>query len=131
MALKSKCASKAFAITDIVKIIGDFKNQFERASDIEKLNNLTAFQNLVFELFSCKNDSGIIIRNENEDRLEIRICFHNSTYITIQFICYEKYKRIPYYYEPLFLDKQHKSIDLQYQLSEYILNDNMVLEFFK
>ena len=74
-------------------------------------------------------DSGIIIK-QNDNRLAIRICKHKNPTTTITFETFEKYKRQPYYFDTLFLDMTDTPIQNQIKLSNHILNDDMLLEFF-
>ena len=124
-----KYANKLFSITDLIKHIGNFKHQFEKAYDIEKLNNHPHFQHLLFHIFYYKCDTGITLRKDNE-RMVINI-FHNHPYIVLTMETFEKYKKLPYYFDATFFNSNNKAIDNQRALSCRILNDNMLLEFFK
>ena len=131
MKMKSNYTSKIWVITDLIKCIGAFKHQFEHCLDREKLNNTNYFQNLIFHLFHNQYDSGIILRQKkNNDRLCISICKHKSPMVLISFEIFEKYKRTPKYFDTLFLDFNENPLHNQMKISNHILNDNMLLEFF-
>ena len=70
-------ACKVFAITDLVRCIGDFKYEFELAHDIQQLNNMTAFQELVFRTFYCKCNTCMMIKHNNK-MLNIKIFKNNN-----------------------------------------------------
>ena len=127
-----KYTHKLWSITDLIKMIGQYKHEFEHANDIEKLNQVNSFQSFVYHLFYRKYDSGIIIRSKmNNDRLHISICKHQYPDIIISFELYEKYKKIPYYADTLFLDFNKTPVDNQLVLANHILNDTMLFHFFK
>ena len=128
--MKSTYTNKVFAITDLTKYIGCFKHQFELASDIEKLNNQFSFQSLVYHLFRYQTDTGLIIRNNNQ-RLMIKICKCKNDIILLTFQTFEKFKRLPYYFDTLFLYKENTPLDNQNKLANHILNDTMLLPFFQ
>ena len=122
---------KVWSITDLIGIIGSFKKMFEHASDIEKLNESTSFQHLVFHVLARGFDSGLIIRDRySRDRLHISICKHRKPIIVVTFEILEKRKRIPYYFDILFLDSNSSAITNQRKLAEMILNDSLLLPFF-
>ena len=130
--MKSTYANKVFAITDLTKYIGSFKHQMEQCMDIEKLNKIFSFQSLVYHLFHHIYDSGITVRNTIDDnRLSIRICKHKNPIIPITFEVFEKHKRIPCYYDILFLDFKDKPIDNQNKLANHILSDEILFPFFQ
>ena len=60
---------KVWSITDLIGVIGSFKKLFEHASDIEKLNESTAFQHLVFHVFGHTFDSSLIVRHKGAERV--------------------------------------------------------------
>jgi hypothetical protein len=124
---------KVFQITDLIKYIGKFKKQFEDADNIDKLNNTYIFQNLICLIFGnkCEHDSGLIIKNGEDDRLIINICFHNHNHIHIRFTTFQKYQRNPYYFDFILLNKNIIPIDNQYLFSTFIINDSILLPFFK
>ena len=126
-------SDKLWQITDMIKLIGSFKKEMERATDIEKLNTIPTFQHLVYHIFNPSEfDSGLIIRNTlNEDRLMISICRHKQPFVLLSFSCLEKYKRIPYHFDTLSINLDHSSVDNQSQLVTMILNDNILFHFFR
>ena len=119
-------------ITDLIKMIGQYKKLFENITDIEKLNQSHSFQSLVYHVFYRQYDSGIIIRNKmNNDRLHISICKHQYPDIITSFELYGKYKKRPYYVDTLFLDFNEMPIDNQRVLANHILNDSLLFHFFE
>ena len=126
-------SAQVWRITDLIKLIGKWKHEFEKAIDIEKLNRIEVFQHLVYHIFNPSEfDSGLIIRNTlNEDRLMISICRHKQPFVLLSFSCLEKYKRIPYHFDTLSLNLDHSSVDNQSQLGTMILNDNILFHFFR
>ena len=124
---------QVWQISDIIKCIGNWKHQFECASDRERLNNCFDFQHLLYHVFNNKFDTYILLRL-NTHRLTINICFCNQQYIDIIFRCFEKYKRKPYYYDNITFNRKqinNKPLSIQYKLAQTILNDNMLLPFFQ
>ena len=124
--------NKVWRISDLIKTIGRFKHEFEKAQDVERLNTSHSFQSLVFHLFYYKYNSGLVVRNNyNNDRLHISIINSKYPSVVITFEVYHKYKRLPYYFDILFLDCNNKSIINQSTLAQHILNDHMILSFFQ
>ena len=123
---------KVWQITDLVKYIGQFKHEFERATDIEKLNQIKVFQHLVFHIFNPSGfDSGLIVRNTlNEDRLSISICKHKPPIVMVSFSAIHKHKRNPYHFDTICLNLDNSSVDNQRQLATMVLNDNILFHFF-
>ena len=121
--------NKVWSISDLVKYIGSFKKEMERAGDIQKLNETYHFQHLIYHIFSdTEYDSGIVSRKDGE-RLVIKICQCHKPKKSIIFEVYEKYKKKPYLNEVLILDANNALHD-QRQIAEYILNENILLNFF-
>ena len=131
--MKSKYfTKKVWSVTDLIKLISKYKHEFEHAHDIEKLNNLHVFQHLVFHIFHRKYDSGMILKSEiTNDRLQITICKHKYPYVMITFDTYEYRKRRPFYVQQLFIDFNEQPINNQQMLSNFVLNDSMLLQFFE
>ena len=125
--------NKVFAITDLVRVIGDFKHDFERASDIEYLSANNQFQHLVYHIFNNICDSSMLIRNlHNSERLAINICVHKKPYIVVRLGAFHKYKRLPFYIDILFLDTEKSPIFNQRQVvANNILSDEILLPFFQ
>jgi hypothetical protein len=125
--------NKVFQITDLIKHIAKFKHQFEYAEDIDKLNNTHIFQNLVCLIFAnnCTHDHGLIVKSSEDERMIINVCFHNSNHIHLRFSVFGKYKRVPYYFDFILLQKDDPPLHNQYLLSQFILNDDILLPFFK
>ena len=124
--------SKVWTVIDLIKEIGFFKKMFEQASDIEKLNQSRTFQELVYHVFGRVYDSGLIVRNMyNNDRLHISICKHKKPIVIVTFEILHKRKRIPYYFDILFLDMNSSALSNQRILTKYILNDCLLLWFFR
>ena len=123
-------SAQVFTITDLVKKIGHYKKEFEEAQDIYYLNNNFHFQQLILLIFNNIYDSGLTIKNKNQDdqRLMIKICKHKPILLTFEI--FQKYKRIPYYVDQLFLDVKKSALYNQKEISKYILNDSMLLNFF-
>ena len=97
--------NKVWRISDMIKKIGEFKHKFELAQDVEKLNCTNTFQSLVFHIFYYKYGSGMVVRNNiSNDRLHISIIKSKYPSVVITFELYHKYKRLPYYFDILFLD---------------------------
>ena len=123
--------NKVRQITDLIKVIGQYKHWFENISDIEKLNNTRLFQHIVAIIFNCNNDNGVIkYDNRTGERLSIRICQCSSDIIIVQAELLHKYKRISYYMDTLFLHKNSNPVDSQRLLTDWILNNQMLLHFF-
>ena len=123
---------KVWKISDLIKLIGSFKKEMERATDIEKLNKTRSFQQLLNHLFFYQYNSGLILRNQiNNDRLSIKINKYNYPVVFIVFEAYEKHKRTFYYSDNLFLDLDHEAVYNQQRVGQHILNDNMLLQFFQ
>ena len=123
---------KLWQITDLIKLIGSFKKEMERATDIEKLNSIEVFQHLVYHIFNPSEfDKGLIIRNTlNEDRLSITICKHKLPAIMISFSAIHKHKRNPYHFDTLCLHLDNNSMDNQRELTTMVLDDNILFHFF-
>ena len=82
-------------------------------------------------MFHSVFDSGSIVRQKgNTDGLSISICKHKSSMILISFQIFEKYKKQPYYFDKIFLNANNNPLHNQRTLSNYILNDCMLLDFF-
>ena len=129
----STYANRVFSISDLLKHIGKFKHEFESASDREKINDNFDFQHILFHIFHNKFDTGIIMK-DNTDRLKMKVCFCNPQYIDIIFDCFEKYQRIPYYSDNIIFSAQQidtESLTAQYELANFIINDNILLPFFQ
>ena len=124
-----KFAQKVWRITDLVKMISKWKHMFEQVSDIEQLNESTTFQHLVWHIFGRIYDSSLIVRH-NTERLHISICKHKSPLVITTFKILEKRKRIPYYFDILFLDSNSSALTNQRKLAQRILNDSLLLPFF-
>ena len=74
------------------------------------------------------------IKIHNQDtqvRLHIKICKHKKDVTIINFLCYEKYNRKGCYLDTLFLDYKENSLYNQRIVAECILNDNILLQFFR
>ena len=125
--------NKVWRLSDIIKTIGKYKHEFEKAQDVERLNTSHSFQSLVFHLFYYKYNSSVIIRNNhNKDRLNISIVKSKYPAVVITFEVYHKYKRLPYYFDILFLYfNNNNALNNQLFLTQHILNDNMLLTFFR
>ena len=124
--------NKVWRITDLIKVIGRYKKEFETISDIEKLNSTRLFQHLVAIIFSCKCDNGVIkYDNRTGERLNIRVCKCDQQTIIVRTELFKKYKRIPYYCDTLFLDKNSNPVDNQRILADWILHDQLLLPFFR
>ena len=122
---------KVWLITDLIRVIGSFKKLFEQASDIEKLNKSPAFQHLVFHVFARISDSGLIIRDSySKDRLHISICKHKKPMVIVTFEILAKRKRLPHYFDILFLNSNESALTNQRKLAERVLCDPMLLYFF-
>ena len=112
--------------------IGKWKSMFENQCDIEKLNNTVFFQYLIPIIFYLKYESGITKYNaKNDDRMQIQVCKCNSQITVIQMDLYHKRKRIPYYHDSILLNNNEKPLVNQRKLAEWILNDQLLLDFFK
>ena len=128
---------KVWQITDLVKLIGKWKSEFEKVWDVEQINNNNDFQNLIYLLFICNYDSGVVVRKNSTEhnepnRLMIKICKHNSGFYLIHFEVYQKRKRTPEYetmhlIEYLITDP----IEIQMNLAELIIDNDTLLQFFK
>ena len=125
--------NKVWRISDIIKTIGKYKHQFEQAQDVERLNMSHSFQSLVFHLFYYQYNSGMVMKNTiSTDRLHISIIKSKYQSVVITFELYHKYKRLPYYFDILFLDfSNNNALHNQFVLTQHILNDNMLLTFFQ
>lgn len=122
--------NKIWRITDLVKEIGKWKTEFELTNDIEKLNEIQHFQNLIYLLFNSRFDTGLILKTE-DTRLHIGICFHVENTIVISFEMFEKYQRKPCYKNLFCIGNSEVPYKIQYQLAEFILQDDKILEFFR
>ena len=123
---------RVWRIIDLVKLICSFKRDFEHNTDIQKLNNTYLFQHLIPHIFFLKCDSGVVkYNNQNRDRIRIEVCKCDPNITTIQVELFETRKRTPYYFDILFLDNDKEPIANQRKLSEWILNDSLLLELFR
>ena len=123
---------KVWRITDLVRLIGLFKHDFEHNMDIEQINNTYLFQHLIPLIFFIRSDSGVVKYNaKNDDRMRIEICKCNPQITVIQFDLFHKHKRTQYYHDSIFLDNDKEPLVNQRRLSECILNDSLLLGFFK
>ena len=119
---------RCWQITDLIKLIGSFKHDFEHNMDIQKLNNTYTFQHLIPIIFYL----GCVKYNtKNGQRMRIQICKCNPQITVVQFDLFEKRKRIQFYHSTLFLINDNKPLDNQRLLSEWILNDSLLLDFFR
>ena len=125
--------NQVFRITDLVKIIGSFKKEFELADDIRRLNDNSLFQQLILLIYNSLHDAGIITKNEKEERLQIKICFCLKIIplIIIDFKIYEKYKKKHKYRNMFFINPDDKAYITQQDLSKFILDQDVLLSFFK
>ena len=125
-------ADKLFAITDLVKEIGKWKSMFEHQDDIQRINITYLFQHLTPLIFFLNHESGITKYNDcNDDRIQIQVCKCDSRITIIQMDLYHKRKRISYYHDSILLNNNEKPIVNQRKLAEWILNDPLLLPFFK
>ena len=126
-----KYTNKLWAITDLIKMIGQYKHEFENITDIEKLNATRLFQHIIAIIFNCNSDNGVIkYDNRTGERLSIRVCKCDYDMIIVQAELFKKYKRIAYYSDMLFLDKNAYPIHNQRLLADWILHDQLLLPFF-
>ena len=125
--------NEMWRISDLVKMIGEFKHQFASAQDVEILNMSHSFQSLVFHVFYYEYNSSVIIRNNvNNDRLHISIIKSKYPSVIITFELYHKYKHLPYYFDILFLDfNNNNALHNQFILTQHILNDSLLIPFFR
>ena len=130
--MNHKYTHELWAITDLIKEIAKWKTEFENIADIEKLNATRLLQHLVAIIFNCNSDNGVIkYDNRTGERLNIRVCKCDENSIIVQTELFKKYKRIPYHYDMFFLDKNSNPVDSQRLLAEWILNDQLLLHFFR
>ena len=123
---------KVWAITDLIKEIGKWKTEFEIANDIEKLNNTYLMQYLVGLIFYCNCETSVIKYNDkNRERMSVYICKCNPNITIVQFDIFEKYKRIPYYHDNIFLKNNKCALENQRMFVEWVLNDPLLVEFFR
>ena len=122
--------NKLWRITDLVRLIGAWKSEFEKASDIEKLNDNINIQNLIYLLFNTSNDCGLLIQ-KRDSRLSIRICVHLEDFIVINFEIFGKYKKRPCYENMLIIDDNETHLKIQYLIAEFILKDDKISDFFR
>ena len=123
---------KVWQITDLIRLIGSFKHDMEHNMDIENLNNNFCFQHLIGIIFFLKFDNGVVTYSDcNGERMRIEICKCDPNITVVQFDLFEKRKRTPYYFDSLFLINDNKPLDNQRILAECILNDLLLLDFFK
>ena len=125
---------KVIQCLDLLNLIGTYKHEFERSVDIEKLNATELFQNIVFLVFycHCSGCHGVTARNaDTGGRLQIKSCKCDTGFIMVFFSCFEKYKRIPYYQDICLLDKKNIPIHNQRILSEYVLDSDILFDFFQ
>ena len=122
---------KVMQCLDLLKAIGSYKHEFERTADIERLNATPLFQKFVLLVFYYQCNAGLLVKNVAfENRLQVRNCKCNDKYITVCFTCFEKFKRIPHFEVVCLLDRQTIPIQNQRILSEYILDNSVLFEFF-
>ena len=81
----------------------------------------------MYHVFNDEFDSGLIVRKD-EERMSIKICKHKPILLTFEI--FKKYKRIPYYSTQLLLDNEKPALTNQYEVSRFILEDNILLPFF-
>ena len=122
--------NKVWCISDLCKMIGSYKHQFEVAKDVQYLSNNNDYQHLLYHIYNYQYDTGVTIR-KNSDRMRVKVCTCNKDQIVLTFELFEKCKRIPYYYDTLFLNKNKQAIDNQRKLAVWIINDPLLLPFFK
>ena len=123
---------QVWRITDLVRLIGLFKHNFEHIMDIENLNNTYLFQHLIPLIFFIRSDSGVVKYNDcNGERMRIEICKCNPNISVVQFDLFHKHKRTQYYHNTIFLNNKDQPLANQRKLAECILNDTLLLDFFK
>ena len=127
----SNFTNKVFRITDLVKVIGKYKHEFENALDVARLNENVLFQDLIRAIFACQHDSCLFKRNKDEDRIKITICKHNDPIIIVTCFVNAKFKQKPYHVEMFFMSSNILPIHNQRKLSKWILDDSILLSFFK
>ena len=129
--MSSKYTDLIWSITDMIKLIGKWKSEFEVASDIEKLNNTQMFQIIMVHIFYYEYDTSLLFKNAQQQRLIIKICKHKPNVIIIELNVLDKYKRKPRDILILVVDKNEHSCEQQLRLSKYILKNDTLLSFFK
>ena len=121
---------QVWRITDLIKLIGSLKHDFEHNIDIEQINNTYLFQHLIPLIFYLNSESGIVKYNaKNGDRMRIQICKCNPSTTVIQFDLFDKRKRTPFYYDSILLHNIEKPFANQRILAEWVLNDQLLLNF--
>ena len=73
----------------------------------------------------------VVRNNTSNDRLHISIIKSKYQSVVLTFELYHKYKRLPYYFDILFLDFNDNNITNQTTLAQRILNDYILLSFFR
>ena len=129
-----KYSQKVFQITDLIRKIGKYKHQFETFADFQQLNNSHNLQHLIFHIFYYTFNSSVVIYNPNiEERLVIKIDKTIPKHIFLTFQIFQKYKRKECIYMDILslYPKLKLPFKLQQQISNHILKDNMLLQFFK
>ena len=122
---------RVWQIKDL-KAIGSFKHEMEHNIDIEQINNTYLFQHLIPLIFYLNSESGIVKYNaKNGNRMRIQICKCNPNIMVMQFDLFDTRQRIPYYHNSIFLSNRDKPLANQRILAEWILNDQLLLDFFK
>ena len=123
---------KVWRITDLVRLIGTFKHDIEHNMDIEQINNTYLFQHLIPLIFFIRSDSGVVKYNDcNGERMRIEFCKCDPNITVVQFDLFHKHKRTQYYHDSIFLDNNKEPFVNQRYLAECILNDTLVLGFFR
>ena len=123
---------RVWQIKDLIKAIGSFKHEMEHNIDIEQINNTYLFQHLIPLIFYLNSESGIVKYNaKNGNRMRIQICKCNPNITVIQFDLFHKRKRTSFYYDSVFLNNNNKPLANQRILAEWILNDQLLLDFFQ
>ena len=120
--------ARVWQISDLIKKIGSLKHEFENAYDKEKLANTKEYQRLLLHTFYFKNNNGISIK-KNGKRLYIYIN-KSEPYIIVRFQTYEKRKRIPYYFNIIFLSTNDSPLINQNKMYEMVLGEPILLKFF-
>ena len=122
--------NRVFRITDLVRLISKWKHLFEEVNDLTKLNNTPEFEHLMVHLFYFKENSGLLLR-KNEERLSIKITLDTKPFIIVSVNIFEKYKKKPYFNDFMIVDMDDDPLINQQKVGKWILDDPILLCFFK
>lgn len=125
-------AQKVWEITDLVKKIGGYKKEFEKASDRKRIKCNKKYQKLIEKIIVYRFDDELIIHSLITDhRLKVTIFKGYELSDLIYFSVYEKYKRKPFFTRCLIVQRNDDKITNEKIIREEIFSNSELFLFFE